>query len=124
MPENHRPAATRVPFRVMLDVLAERLPQARQHLDDIRRIVDEIGIEPDALDIIFVASSRHLDGDGHRCAREAADFAKPPVLLRVADAPVEEPDSLKRLREAARRNGAGWFAVVADGPVLPGLPTY
>ncbi len=35
-----------------------------------------------------------------------------------------DADSLKRLREAARRNGAGWLAVAADGPVLPGLPAY
>ena len=83
-----------------------------------------MGVKPDALDIIFVASSRHLDGDGHRHAREAADAAEPPVLLRVADAPAEEPDSLKRLREAARRNGAGCLAVAADGPVLTGLPAY
>ncbi len=124
MPENHRPAAARMPFRVMLDVLAERLPQARQHLDDIRRIADEMGIEPDALDIIFVVSPRHLDGDGHRRARDASDASGPSVLLRVADAPAEEPHSLKRLREAARKNGAGWLAVAADGPVLPGLPTY
>jgi len=124
MPENHRPAA-RLPFHATLNALAERLPQACQRLDDIGRMTNVKGVEPDALDIIFVESSGPLDGDGHRRARDAADASEPSVLLlRVADAPAEEPDSLKRLREAARRNGAGWLAVAADGPVLPGLLTY